>query len=164
MLLHEYFRWKPKYVPKQDARLFDDEKAAYIMRNRGIDEYHAYLQSFIPPEPERVLPRLQMFNCPLLVNAIKSCAYDKTHPQDVAEFPGDDPYDTLRYGIDACDKYVADSKGDFNKIQKTQQILDMLSKTQDMTAYYRNMHKIDSNQSSGAIARYHHRSKYAHRN
>lgn len=164
-LLHEYLRWKPKYVPKQDTRLFDTEKAAYIMRNRGLDEYHAYLQSFIPPEPEKTLPKFQIFStCKLLINAIKSCVYDKTHPEDVAEFPGDDPYDTVRYGLDACNKYVADSKGDFNKIQQTQQILDMLSKTNDMTAYYRNMRKLDTNQSSGPISRYHHRSRHAHHN
>src|SRR5262245_52141791 len=89
-LLHEYFRWKGKYTPQQDARLYNDEYAAWILRNRGLKEYQSYNASFNPIEEETNLPKVQIFNtCELLNNAIKSCSYDEKNPEDVREFPGD---------------------------------------------------------------------------
>jgi len=88
-LLHEYFRWKPKYIPHQNIRAYNDEYAAWVLRNRGLQEYQSYLASFNPPQEETNLPKVLIFNtCQLLNGAIKSCVYDKTNPEDVAEFPG----------------------------------------------------------------------------
>ncbi len=83
MLLHEYFRWKPRYIPQRNPVELDYAKAEWLLRNRGVKEYQSYLDSFKPPPTENNLPRIQIFsNCKLLINAIKSCVYDKTHTQD----------------------------------------------------------------------------------
>jgi hypothetical protein len=51
----------------------------WIMRNRGMNEYNSYLKSFEPVVEEKNLPKLQIFRdaCPVLVDAIKACSYDK---------------------------------------------------------------------------------------
>src|SRR5262245_44056444 len=67
-LLHEYFRWKDKYIPQQDARLYNDEYASWILRNRGLKEYHSYLNSFNPVEEEKNIPKVQIFNKLELLN------------------------------------------------------------------------------------------------
>jgi hypothetical protein len=154
-LLHEYFRWKPKYVPQQDARSYNDEYAAWTLRNRGLKEYQSYLDSFNPPEPELNLPKVQIFkSCDLLNNAIKSCSYDQKNPEDVAEFPGDDPYDAFRYLVDSADKYFEESADEFQKIQKTQEIVNKLKDNSDWTAYYRNLRAVDSPSRMAPVARY----------
>lgn len=143
MLVHEYLRWKPKYIPQASLLPFDQEKADWLLRNRGLTEYQSYLNSFKAPEPEVNLPKLQIFNnCKLLINAIKSCVYDKVHIQDVAEFPGDDPYDGLRYLIDAADKFFAEATFEYKKLKEQEALIQQLTKTQDMTAFYRNARRI----------------------
>lgn len=145
MLLHEYLRWKPKFVAPVKPVIFDQETANWILRNRSFNEYESYLAQFNEPEPELGLPKLQIFNtCPLLVNAIKACSYDKTNPQDVAEFPGDDPYDALRYIVDRADRYFEESADEFAKIKQREELVAMLEKNQDFTAFYRNARRIDS--------------------
>jgi Terminase-like family. len=154
-LLHEYFRWKAKYVPQQDVRTFSDEYAAWILRNRGVKEYQSYLTSFYPVEEETNLPKIQIFNnCPLLNQAIKSCSHDKNNPEDVAEFPGDDPYDGLRYIVDSADKYFDESTDEFTKIQKTQEIVNKLKENSDFTAYYRNLRTMESPARMMPVLRY----------
>jgi hypothetical protein len=158
MLLHEYLRWREKYVPEVELVPYNQEHADWLLRNRGMREYESYLESYKPKERENNLPRLQIFsNCKLLITAIKSAVYDKTNVQDVAEFPGDDPYDTIRYLIDACDRYFDEASNEFERIQKTEQLVKQLNATQDWTTYYRNARKLESNSGDYVrpVRRYH---------
>ena len=155
-LLHEYFRWKPKYIPKQDVRLYNDEYASWVLRNRGLQEYKSYLASFNPVEQETNLPKIQIFkNCELLNTAIKSCSYDEKSPEDVKEFPGDDPYDAFRYLIDSADKYFDESKDEFEKVKKTQELVEKLRGDSNWTAYYRGMRSVEGEEKRmSPVARY----------
>jgi hypothetical protein len=153
MLLHEYFRWKPRYIPSRPITELDYGKAEYLLRNRGLKEYQSYLDSFKPPKPEDNIPRIQIFkNCPLLINAIKSCVYDKTHPQDVAEFPGDDPYDTVRYLADEAERYFTESLREHEKMKDVQALEQDLAETGDMHAFYMKARKLEKQQSPGIKA------------
>lgn len=162
MLLHEYFRWKQKYIPPKEIGLYNEEHAQWILRNRSPREYESYINSFIPQEPESNLSKCQIFDtCPLLINAIKSATYNKPtpnnpSPQDVAEFPGDDPYDGLRYLIDSVDRYFNEAKEEFEKVQKQQQIINALENNQDWTMFYRNMKALESKTINQSIRRYRH--------
>lgn len=173
-LLHEYMRWKPKpVIPQEEVLIFDQERASWILRNKGLDHYKGYLSLFEPSTPETNIPKLQIFldrneedevisGCPLLVESIKACSYDKPKnnkpAEDVAEFDGDDPYDTLRYGCDASESYFDTAKEEFSKVQKQQEIVNRLTNTQDWTAFYRNMQAIDAQDNSKfkPIKRYKH--------
>ena len=156
MLLHEYLRWKTRYVPTKNLPAYDSMKADWLLRNRGMREYQSYIDSYREPEVETNLPKIQIFNdCKLLINAIKSCVYDKTHPQDVAEFPGDDPYDGIRYLVDEADRYFNLASSEHKALQDRQHITDQLLSTGDMTAFYRNARKLENKQIVAPIRRYH---------
>jgi hypothetical protein len=143
-LLHEYLRFTPKYVPTEEQPVFDQEYANYLIRNAPVREYQKYLSHFQPPEEEKNLPKLQIFSCcPLVINAIKSCVYDKTNVEDVAEFPGDDPYDGLRYLVDSADRYFIEAGEKFKQLQATSAIIKRLEETQDWTSFYRQAKKLD---------------------
>ena len=156
MLMHEYFRWKPKYVPSFMQKDYNDEHAMWLLRNRGVIEFQSYMDSFRPRPEETNLPKLLVFNtCKLFINAIKSCVYDKTHKQDVAEFSGDDPYDAGRYLIDAADSFFRDANREKKKLDDQQRLHDMLSRTGDMTAFYREAHRLESNTVAQPVLRFH---------
>lgn len=148
MLLHEYFRWKVKPIPVEMNYKFDPDLADWINRNKTPYEYRRYLEQFIEQKVETNLPKVQIFkSCPLLINAIKSCVYDKNNPQDVAEFAGDDPYDGFRYLVDASDKYFEESANEFSRIEAQQKIVDDLREEAiDMTMFYRRARLIESNE------------------
>lgn len=171
-LLHEYLRWKAKPIVPPDQRpIYNEERAAWLLRNRGLEEYKSYMNSFGNEEPEINIPKLQIFldhdeknniigGCPLLIEAIKACSYDKPRndkpAEDVAEFNGDDPYDTIRYGCDASERYFDEASDEFDKIQKQEELLNKLNNTNDWTAFYRNMNAIESSNKIEAIKRYRH--------
>lgn len=163
-LLHEYLRWKPKYVPEFNPGEYSQEKAMWLLRNRGTKEYNSYLSSFRPPEAENNIPRLQIASsCQLLINAIKSATYAKPKnnipAEDVAEWDGDDPYDGIRYLCDAADRYFTEAQREMEKLKAQEQLIQRLNNTQDWTAFYRNARFIEK-QSEGSvkpIARYRHR-------
>lgn len=161
MLLHEYLRWKPKPLPlDSQVPVYSEEKARYILRNKGLIEYKAYLSIFNPPEEETAIPKLQIFCCnkddhdghpdccPVLINSIKACSYDKPRnnkpAEDVAEFDGDDPYDTIRYGIDTAEQFFDDASDDFQRMQREAAVMQKLHEDQDHTAFYRQMRTIES--------------------
>jgi len=145
MLLHEYLRWKQKYIPAQQQRSFNDEYAQWILRNRGLKEYQSYIDSFNPHPEENNLPKLLIFNtCPLLNNAIKSCTPAKSNPQDVEEFPGDDAYDGLRYLVDLADKFFDEAEDEFKQIQRREELAKRLRDNSDWTAFYRNMERMEA--------------------
>ena len=159
-LLHEYLRWKTKKLPPFEQREYSHEHALWILRNHGDSAYHAYLNSFIAPGPEKNIPKLQIFNtCPLLIQAIKTCQYAKAgsdgkSPEDVAEFDGDDPYDGIRYMVDSADRYFSDSAKEFSKIQEKEAIIRRVQATSDWTAFYRQASRMESEKGRG-ISRYH---------
>ena len=116
---------------------------------------------FDTPEPEKNLPKLQIFNtCPLVVNAIKACTYDKPRDnkpaEDVAEFEGDDPYDTLRYLCDAADRYFDDASIEMGKMQRQEELVRRLENTNDWTAFYMGMRRVENDQNAvQPVKRYH---------
>jgi len=156
MLLHEYLRWKPKYQHNVERGSFNQDLSEWLLRNKGLDAYNEYLQSFVAPEPETNLPKLQIFNtCPKLIEAIHACIYDKTNPQDVAEFPGDDPYDGIRYLVDTADRFFGEATDESLKLQQREYLTKKLAETQDWTSFYRNARHLEREQNTNPIRRYH---------
>jgi len=160
LLLHEFLRWKQKYVPKKEKIEFNELHAQWLYRNKGVREYQAYLELFQPPTEEASIPKLQILDgkCPLLINAIKSCVYAKSSDgipnEDVAEFDGDDPYDTIRYACDAADKYFAEAAEDFKRLEQQSIIVANLQRTQDWTAYYREASRLETGGKLMPVTRY----------
>jgi hypothetical protein len=172
MLLHEYLRWKE--LPKISARnmpIYSEERARWILRNKGLEEYKAYLKIFEPPKIEDNIPKLQIFCCdesdhtnhpnccPTLINSIQACSYDKPRnnkpAEDVAEFEGDDPYDTLRYAIETADSYLRDSSDEIQRLRKESDAMQRLALTGDVTSYYRNMRHAEANDHPVMISKFH---------
>ncbi len=165
ILLHEYLRWQPKHIIKQEPQEYDDERARSILRNRGLQEYKAYLDTFTPQAEETNLPRLLIFRdcneddihrepCEL-VNAIKACVYDKTRVEDVAQFDGDDPYDGIRYVVDSVERYFEESADEFDRVQQQERLDEHLRNTGDFTAFYRNSANLQSVGKVTSVRRYH---------
>ena len=177
MLLHEYLRWKSKpAIPEHEKLVYDEERALWLMRNKGLMEYNAYLSLFEPPKIETNLPKLQIFLCgednhdghpdccPEMINSIKACSYDKKSKdgkaaEDVAEFEGDDPYDDIRYAVDSAERYFEEAATEFEKIQKQEFLRAKLESTKDWTAFYRNMRGVDKPQSMQVVRRFHRASR-----
>ena len=158
MLLHEYLRWKPLRVAPHNPPPYNEELAWRIRRVKGDIAYNEYMQQFIPPVQETNIPRLLFFagKTEKVVDAIKACFYDKNNVEDVAEFAGDDPYDGIRYLVDASDFYVKVAKAEMEKFQAEEKIIQQLNGTQDFTAYYRNMRTLESeNNLPQSVGRYH---------
>ena len=104
MLVHDYLRWKsrPKFnLPVTEV--YDSERAAWILRNKGLDAHKSYLSMFAPQDTtiHEELPKLHITSdCKILSKTIPLCVYDEKkdeNNEDVKEFVGDDPYDDLRY-------------------------------------------------------------------
>jgi len=178
MNVHEYMRWKPKPVlPQSEMPVYSEDRAMWIMRNRGMEEYKSYLGLFDPPEEEALttIPKLQIFLCdpdvadheghpnccPQMIESIKACNYadakNDIPAEDVAEFNGDDPYDDLRYACDSAERYFDDASEEFRKVQKEAALIAQLNATQDWTAYYRNMRTIESVDQPQMVSRFHKR-------
>ncbi len=173
MLLHEYLRWKQKPVlPPSDMPTYSEEYAMWLLRNKGMNDYKGYLSLFEPPEEETNIPKIQIFRCeeqfhdghpnccPIMIDAIKACNYDKPKDnkpaEDVATFTGDDPYDDIRYACDSAERFFTDSAREFEKIKKQEIITQVLQGNQDWTAYYRNMLKIEEVPKMQVVSRFHH--------
>lgn len=179
MLLHEYLRWTPRpVIPISEIPSYSEEYAMWLMRNKGLDTYKSYLKLFDPPEEEKNIPKLQIFCCdvnlpieghkghpnccPEVIDAIKACSYDKPKKnkpaEDVAEFEGDDPYDGVRYGCDAAERYFEEAKEEFSKVIKEEEMIARLNNSGDWTAFYRQQSILESNDSElyQPARRYHH--------
>jgi len=173
MLLHEYLRWKLKpVIPTDEVIIFNDEYASWLFRNKGLESYKEYLAVFNAPVEETNIPRLQIFQCddhegnheghpnccPVMIDSIKACSYDKPKSnkpaEDVAEFDGDDPYDDLRYACDSAERYFAEAADEFTKIQKQEALIAHLQNTQDWTAFYRNMRTNEASSNTKMIRRF----------
>jgi len=158
-LIHEYLRWNQVYIPEKDKPVYSDEKAQWLLRNKGINDYNDYLSLFAAEKIEENLPKLQIFGkeCPLLINVIKAASHDKNNVEDVAEFAGDDPYDTLRYQLDSADTYFNEATNEFSKIQKQEKLVKQLEADRDWTTYYRNARRLESEQTIHPVMRFHRR-------
>lgn len=158
-LLHEYLRWKPKpprYVPPEGFNL---EIANRIFRNEGIERYNEYLDLFKPEPPEGNIPILQIFDdCEELIEAIQLCQYHELDKEDVKEWDGDDPFDTLRYGIKASKVYLEDSVKMQALYAKQGEITKQLEESGDMHRFYMRMAKLDHERREATIkpVRLHH--------
>lgn len=178
LLVHEYFRWKAKpVIPASEMPIYSEERAMWIMRNKGMEEYRAYLRVFDPPEEEINIPKFQVFCCsegiekgnheghpdccPIMIDSIKACNYDKPRnnkvAEDVAEFEGDDPYDDLRYAVDTAERYFEEASDEFKRVQREAEIIERLNTTQDWTAFYRNMRTLEAGQKQKMVSRFHRR-------
>jgi len=164
-LLHEYLRWEKIYVPIKEVEPYNEELAMWILRNHGDAGYQSYKRRFSVPTTEENIPRLQIFDVSpegkaitLLPEAIKSCVYDKTNPEDVAEFEGDDPYDNIRYVVDTVDKYFDEAEAEFKEVQARQQLVEDFNNTQDWNMLFRRAQAIEAeHRHASAIPRYHRR-------
>jgi hypothetical protein len=167
LIIQEYLRWREKpasIVPQKDL---DQELAARILRNQGLEEYKAYLASFQPEKPETDLPRLQIFpDCKELRKCIPLCVYDKKSnttnkpAEDVKEFNGDDPYDTVRYLVSAVDKYLGSLKQEGDHRSKVSDVLEKFSRTNDYNYLHRQMERLESDSyETVAVRRFHHHAR-----
>jgi hypothetical protein len=174
MMVHEYLRWKPRpVIPVSEMPIYSEEKAMWVLRNKGLIEYKSYLSLFDPPEEETNIPRLQIFKCseegdheshpnccPIMIDAIRACSYAKNSPEgkpaeDVAEFNGDDPYDDLRYAVDSAEVYFNEAQDEFQKVVKQQELIARLTESQNMTAFYIAMRKNEETAKQTMVRRYH---------
>jgi hypothetical protein len=119
------------------------------------------MNSFNPQEPETNIPKLQIFNtCSVLIDAINACSYDKPKnnkpAEDIMEFEGDDPIDGLRYIVDTAEGFFDEANQEFKKIQSQEALIQKLSSNNDWTAFYRNMRKVESEETIKPITRYRH--------
>ncbi len=173
MLVHEYLRWKQLPKPPIDSLPdYDEERALWLLRNRGMTEYKSYLAQYdLTRSEENNIPKLQIMRCseeshdghpnccPIMIAAIKSCSYGKSKnnkpAEDVEEFDGDDPYDDLRYACDNAENYFELASEEFRKIEKKQKYIEQVEENKDFTAFYRNMRAVEAEDDIKAVTRFH---------
>lgn len=150
LLIQEYLRWREKPTSKILKSDFDTEFAARVLRLQGLEAYKSYLSSFEPEKREENLPKLQIFpDCTQLRKCIPLCIYDKKSnttnkpAEDVREFNGDDPYDTLRYLVSSVDKYLGTLKTEGDHREKVNEILEKFNRTGDYNYLHRSMEIVE---------------------
>lgn len=140
LLLHDYLRWTPKPRTKEIAGTFNAELASKILRNHGQHQYTEYLKAFEEEPEEHNLPKLQIFeNCEAVIDAIPNCVYDPENPEDVKEFEGDDPYDGIRYVLQAASRYkdtAFSASRRFDHLAMMEREYNAGQKRGDMTQFY----------------------------
>jgi hypothetical protein len=166
MLITDYLRWKNRPQRTTPATNFDAEIAQRILRMRGLDHYKTYLKQFEPEPPETNLPRLQVFDgfCPELCKTIPLCVFEKDDKngkpvEDVAEFNGDDPYDTLRYLLKAIEHYIHDAAQEFEKRRVVGEIYNKFHADGDVNALYRRLEKHEAKVGNVVSIKTFHRSR-----
>lgn len=149
-LIHEYLRWKPLPSIKNIIGEYDKELAARIERMHGSERLQEYLDYFKPEEPEYNIPRLQIFShspegtsTDDLTECIPACVYDETRKEDVKEFDGDDPYDTLRNLLFSVRDWFADATNSAERERKLSLLASKIVPGQDQTAFYRAAEKLE---------------------
>jgi hypothetical protein len=144
MLLHEFLRWKPLERSPLTKDQYDEVVADRLFRFYGAQKYKDYVKMFEKPPEEKNLPKLLIFNtCKQLINCIPLCSYDDTNKEDVADFEGDDPYDSLRGLLKMVDAFANESVSEMEKSVKYQSAVEFLAATGDQTSYHRRMEAID---------------------
>src|SRR5215467_6221232 len=163
VLLHEYFRWEQKPVPVSEKLIYNEELGLSLLRNQGEVAYQNYMKLFKEVEEETNIPKLQIMDKSpegneiiLLPEAIKACVYSKTNVEDVAEFEGDDPYDTIRYLVDEADRFFDESGRELDKVQKREQLVKEFEETQDWNRLFMRARAIEKSQNPiRAVSRFH---------
>jgi hypothetical protein len=152
LMVQEYLRWeqRPEARIVADPSTYDASLAAHILRVNGTEEYKKYLDSFNPSKGEDNLPKLQIFETISSIRkVIPLCVYDKQAnvsgkpAEDIKEFKGDDPYDTLRYLIMGADRHLNSAvvAGEYEK--KVHQVYSEFTRNQDYTALHRKMEMLE---------------------
>lgn len=156
ILLQEYLRFTPRPARKVIFGEFNEFVAERILRTLGTERYYDYLNQFVEEPEEENLPKLQIFNtCKRLIECIPLCIYDEDDIEDVKEFKGDDSYDNIRYGLRAIEKYKSESVVKFREIQAVNKIIKNLEHSGNMTAFYRQMEKLEESKSDmGPVQRW----------
>jgi hypothetical protein len=169
LLLQEYIRLSPRpsrYVPQEG---FDHDLFEKIDRLKGPKFSAEYASLFQPEETESFLPKFQVFNtCLKTIEAIPLCVYlrdsslvsdtnEEGNSEDVAEFPGDDPYDETRYGLMACQHYLDGGKYEHQIAEKRAEICAQLADGGSVTNFYMRMDNLEASEGRGvkAIKRFH---------
>lgn len=154
-LVQEYLRWKSKPKLKLVRSDFDADYASWVLRNKGMKEYEAYLDQFNDEPGEINLPRVVIFNtCKELIRCIPLCIRDPKNPEDVQEFHGDDPYDTFRYLLKSVEYYLS-------TVQKEARKLDLRQKAEkayvegDINTFYMTMRKYEASNRLNKVSRLH---------
>ncbi len=165
MLFHEMLRWKPrppKYIPEVGYNL---ETANRILRIYGPKKLAEYEKIYTPEEPEKNIPRLQIFDtCKHLIECIPSLVADEKDVEDVKKIDGDDPYDGARYLLKAVDRYLNGLDHEAAKRLELGKILSDLESNGDQTAFYRNMEKFEQgSRSEPGIQLYHRKAESTRR-
>jgi hypothetical protein len=148
LAIQERMRWKPRAAEKPPPEGFDIARAAEILRKKGVVAYESYKRVFEPPVPEDLPKMLVCRSLDVLRKTIPLCVYDKKNTktekpsEDVAEFDGDDPYDTLRYIVLRADSFEIQSIKRAAEVQKVGQIYADLERTGDQTTFYRRMERL----------------------
>lgn len=149
ILIQEYLRWKPR--PRITPSQIDMEYAKQLI-SISLDAYNEYLSRF-EPEKEEVLPKLQIFStCKELIRVIPLCIYDEKNREDVKEFEGDDAYDCLRYTLKGVVRYLDESKDEFERIRKAQEVASRIQRAATSAEIER---FIGSGKRAGGIPRFH---------
>lgn len=155
-LIHEFLRWKETPASYTPGVGYDVEYANRLFRMQGQKALEEYQKRFTPALPETNIPLMQIFDtCPLLIETIPACTPNPDKPEDVLEFSGDDPYDTLRYLVKAAKYYTTGVRSPLDIRQ--QRIMEHFEKTQDHTYLNLQMDKLEYERKSGMkyVKRFH---------
>ena len=144
-LVHDFLRWEKRPTLRSKEEFYDIQKSQNIYRLYGPEAQERYKQQFYDEVEEDNLPRLQIFNtCQMLIDTIPMAIYDETKIEDIAEFDGDDPIDNLRYLCKAAKRFLAGEIGNQELDERREQIITQFNETQDMTALYRQMERLEA--------------------
>ena len=94
--MREMMRWKAVDSTPDLERQYQvlskskDTRAKSLLKN-----YEVMLKT------DTVLPKLRIFSdkCPMLIKALQNCQTDPDKPNEMLQYKGDDPIDSLRYGL-----------------------------------------------------------------
>lgn len=153
LAIHELLRWKQLPKVKEIKGEFNVTLYNSLYRNISPAAARAYQDSFLQEPDELFIPRLQIFeSCDKLIKTIPLCTYNEEKQggsrsrkkyEDIAEFAGDDPIDTLRYFSKAVDRYCDEIFRHDQKLQKLDAIHQRLQQTGDQTSFYLNMRMLE---------------------
>ena len=143
-LIHDFLRFENKINIKSRESFYDMIKAQEIYRIHGPAALENYKRQFYDEGPEENLPVLQIFDtCKVLIETIPNCIYDEKKIEDIAEFDGDDPIDNLRYFCKTAKRLLMGETDKLDMMSKVQQVIQKRDETSDMTAFYREMERIE---------------------
>jgi hypothetical protein len=145
VLFHDMLRWNQKtgYKPSEP---FSMDKFDSLLRVRGLEVAKQYEMSYVELEPERNLPKLQIFNVSStkeLTDTIPILQLDEKKPEDIEAFDGDDFWDCLRYLCKGYESFVQESQDKDEKYQRLDKIYKHLELTQDQNAFQRSMEVLE---------------------